>query len=194
MRIATDAKDKFTITKAAAPAAENGALTVTNGLHKTYPFDLSTLLPSLTAPGEYGAISYGKPVADLGVGSFVTLVNSKTGALTLEVVDRSSTDEGQFGTITVAVTTANYADITLTINVSAVNKTVPVPDGEVSASSITYGQTLNDSTITGKMEGSATRARRSRVHSRGRTARSSPSQASIEPNGYSCRTRRNMRR
>ena len=156
--IATDAKDKFTITKAAAPAAENGALTVTNGLHKTYSFDLSTLLPSLTAPGEYGAISYGKPVADLGVGSFVTLVNSKTGALTLEVVDRSSTDEGQFGTITVAVTTANYADITLTINVSAVNKTVPVLDGEVSASSITYGQTLNDSTITGKMKDPATGA------------------------------------
>ena len=156
--IATDAKDKFTITKAAAPAAENGALTITNGLHKTYSFDLSTLLPSLTAPGEYGEIAYGKPVADLGVGSFVTLVNSKTGALTLEVVDRSSTDEGQFGTITVAVTTANYADITLTINVSAVNKTVPVPDGEVSASSITYGQTLNDSTITGKMKDPATGA------------------------------------
>ena len=156
--IATDAKDKFTITKAAAPTAENGALTITNGLHKTYSFDLSTLLPSLTAPGEYGAISYGKPVTDLGVGSFVTLVNSKTGALTLEVVDRSSTDEGQFGTITVAVTTANYADITLTINVSAVNKTVPVPDGEVSASSITYGQTLNDSTITGKMKDPATGA------------------------------------
>ena len=156
--IATDAKDKFTITKAAAPAAENGALTITNGLHKTYSFDLSTLLPSLTAPGEYGAISYGKPVTDLGVGSFVTLVNGRTGALTLEVVDRSSTDEGQFGTITVAVTTANYADITLTINVSAVNKTVPVPDGEVSASSITYGQTLNDSTITGKMKDSATGA------------------------------------
>lgn len=148
----------ITITKAAAPAAENGALTITNGLHKTYSFDLSTLLPSLTAPGEYGAISYGKPVTDLGVGSFVTLVNGRTGALTLEVVDRSSTDEGQFGTITVAVTTANYADITLTINVSAVNKTVPVPDGEVSASSITYGQTLNDSTITGKMKDPATGA------------------------------------
>ena len=148
----------ITITKAAAPTAENGALTITNGLHKTYSFDLSTLLPSLTAPGEYGAISYGKPVTDLGVGSFVTLVNGRTGALTLEVVDRSSTDEGQFGTITVAVTTANYADITLTINVSAVNKTVPVPDGEVSASSITYGQTLNDSTITGKMKDPATGA------------------------------------
>ena len=156
--IATDAKDKFTITKAAAPAVTPGELTITNGLHKTYSLDLSTLLPSLTAPGEYGAISYGKPVTDLGVGSFVTLVNSKTGALTLEVVDRSSTDEGQFGTITVAVTTANYADITLTINVSAVNKTVPVPDGEVSASSITYGQTLNDSIIAGKMKDPATGA------------------------------------
>ena len=156
--IATDDTSRFTITKAAAPAAENGALTITNGLHKTYSFDLSTLLPKLTAPGEYGAITYGKLVTDLGIGSFVTLVNSKTGALTLEVVDRNSTDEGPFGTITVTVTTANYADITLTINVSAVNKTVPVLDGEVSASEITYGQTLNDSTITGKMKDPATGA------------------------------------
>ena len=156
--IATDDTSRFTITKAAAPTAANGALTVTNGLHKTYSFDLSALLPELTAPGEYGTVSYGKPVNDLGVGSFVTLVNSKSGALTLEVVNRSGTDEGQFGTITVAVTTANYEDITLTINVSAVNKTVPVLDGEVSASSITYGQTLNDSTITGKMKDPTTGA------------------------------------
>lgn len=147
-----------TITKAAAPAVTPGELTVTNGLHKTYSFDLSTLLPSLAAPCEYGTVVYGAPAANLGVGSFVTRVNNKTGALTLEVVDRNSTDEGPFGTITVTVTTANYADIILTINVSAVNKTGPVLDGEVSASSITYGQTLNDSTITGKMKDPATGA------------------------------------
>lgn len=150
--IATDAVNIFTITRADAPTAEPGALTIINGLDRTYSFDLSTLLPGLAAPSEYGTITYGAPAADLGVGTFVTRVNSRTGALTLEVVNRSSTDEGQFGTITVAVTTANYEDITLTINVSAANKTVPVPDGEVSASSITYGQTLNDSTITGKMK------------------------------------------
>lgn len=149
--IATDAVNMFTITKAVAPTAEPGALTIINGLDKTYSFDLLTLLPGLADPCEYGTIIYGRPVNDLGVGTFVTLVNSKTGALTLEA-NRSSTDEGQFGTITVVVTTANYADITLTINVSAANKAVPVPDGEVSASSITYGHTLNDSTITGKMK------------------------------------------
>ena len=156
--IATDDTSRFTITKAAAPAVTPGELTVTNGLHKTYSFDLSTLLPSLADPCEYGTVVYGAPAANLGVGTFVTRVNNKTGALTLEVVDRNSTDEGSFGTITVTVTTANYADITLTINVGAVNKTVPVLDGEVSASSITYGQTLNDSTITGKMKDPTTGA------------------------------------
>lgn len=150
--IATDDVNMFTITRAAAPTAESGALTIINGLDRTYSFDLSTLLPGLAAPSEYGTITYGAPAADLGVGTFVTRVNSRTGALTLEVVNRSSTDEGQFGTITIAVTTANYEDITLTINVSAANKTVPVPDGEVSASSITYGDTLSKSTITGKMK------------------------------------------
>ncbi len=141
----------FTIGKADAPTAELGSLTITNGLHKTYSFELFTLLPKLTSPSEYGTITYGRPAADLGIGSYVTLVNSKTGVLTLKA-DRSSTDEGQFGTITVIVSTDNYKDITLTINVSAENKITPQVDGVVTATDITYGQALNDSKITGRMK------------------------------------------
>ena len=63
----------------------------------------------------------------LGSGTFVTLVNGKTGELTLEA-DRSGTDEGQFGTITVTISTSNYQDITLTVKVSAVNQITPVPE------------------------------------------------------------------
>ena len=142
----------FEIGKAAAPAAAAGALTITNGLHKTYFFELSALLPKLTAPCDYGTITYGKPVTALGAGTFVTRVNNITGTLTLEVVDRSSTDEGQFGTITVAVSTDNYQDVILTINVIAENKIIPQADGAVTAADITYGQALDDSTITGKMK------------------------------------------
>ena len=99
---ATDDANRFTITKAAAPTnIQSGTLTITNGLHKTYSFDLSTLLPKLTAPCDYGTITYDKKVdTNLGVGSFITLVNGKTGELTLEA-NRSGTDEGQFGAITV---------------------------------------------------------------------------------------------
>ena len=143
----------FTITKAAAPTnIQSGTLTITNGLHKTYSFDLSTLLPKLTAPCDNGTITYDKKVVtDLGTGSFITLVNGKTGELTLEA-NRSGTDEGQFGTITVTISTSNYQDITLTINVSAENKITPQADGAVTATDITHGQTLNDSKLAGKVK------------------------------------------
>ena len=141
------------ITKAAAPTVQPVELTIYNGLHKTYSIDLSTLLPKLTAPCDYGTITYDKRVyTNLGVGSFITLVNGKTGELTLEA-NRSGTDEGQFGTITVTISTSNYQDITLTVKVSAVNQITPVPeDGKITASKITYGQALSDSSITGKMK------------------------------------------
>ena len=150
---ATDDVNRFTITKAAAPTnIQSGTLTITNGLHKTYSFDLSTLLPKLTAPCDYGTITYDKKVdTNLGVGSFITLVNGKTGELTLEA-NRSGTDEGQFGTITVTISTSNYQDITLTVNIFAKNKLTPVMDGKITASKITYGQALSDSSITGKMK------------------------------------------
>ena len=150
---ATDDVNRFTITKAAAPTnIQSGTLTITNGLHKTYSFDLSTLLPKLTAPCDYGTITYDKKVdTNLGVGSFITLVNGKTGELTLEA-NRSGTDEGQFGAITVTISTSNYQDITLTVNIFAKNKLTPVMDGKITASKITYGQALSDSSITGKMK------------------------------------------
>ena len=150
---ATDDANRFTITKAAAPTnIQSGTLTITNGLHKTYSFDLSTLLPKLTAPCDYGTITYDRKVdTNLGVGSFITLVNGKTGELTLEA-NRSGTDEGQFGAITVTISTSNYQDITLTVNIFAKNKLTPVMDGKITASKITYGQALSDSSITGKMK------------------------------------------
>ena len=142
------------IIKAAAPAAKAGELTITNGLHKTYSFDLSTLLPKLTAPCNYGTIIYDKKVdTNLGVGSFITLVNGKTGALTLEA-NRSGTDEGQFGTITVTISTSNYQDIPLTINVSAKNRPTPVLSGALTLAPtrITYGDPLSKIKITGTMK------------------------------------------
>ena len=142
------------ITKAAAPTAVPGSLTITNGLHETYSLDLSTLLPKLTAPCDYGTIIYDKKVdTHLGVGTFITLVNGKTGELTLEA-NRSGTDEGQFGTITVTISTSNYQDITLTIHVSAKNKLTPVLAGTLTLTpiKITYGEPLSKIKITGTMK------------------------------------------
>ena len=142
----------FTITKAAAPTnIQSGTLTITNGLHKTYSFDLSTLLPKLTAPCDYGTITYDRKVdTNLGVGSFITLVDGKTGELTLDA-NRSGTDEGQFGTITVTISTSNYQDITLTINVSAKNRITPTGTPTLSKNAITYGDALNTIALSGKL-------------------------------------------
>ena len=142
----------FTITKAAAPTnIQSGTLTITNGLHKTYSFDLSTLLPKLTAPCDYGTITYDKKVdTNLGVGSFIALVNGKTGELTLEA-NRSGTDEGQFGTITVTISTSNYQDITLTVNVIAKNRITPTGTPTLSKNAIIYGDALNTIALSGKL-------------------------------------------
>ena len=152
--VLSEAGKTFEITKAAAPAAEAGSLTITNDLHKTYSLDLSTLLPKLTAPCDYGEIIYDKKVdTALGIGTFVTLVNGKTGELTLEA-NRSGTDEGQFGTITVTISTSNYQDITLTINVSAKNRLTPVLTGTptLTPTELTYGEPLSKIKITGTMK------------------------------------------
>ena len=158
--VLSEASKTFEITKAAAPTAAAGSLTITNGLHKTYSLDLSTLLPKLTAPCDYGTIAYDKKVdAHLGVGTFVTLVNGKTGELTLEA-NRIGTDEGQFGTISVTVSTSNYQDITLTIHVSAKNKLTPVLAGTLTLTptEITYGEPLSKIKITGTMKDPTTGA------------------------------------
>ena len=152
--VLSEAVKTFEITKAAAPAAEAGSLTITNGLHKTYSLGLSTLLPKLTAPCDYGEIIYDKKVdTALGKGTYVTLVNGKTGELTLEA-NRSGTDEGQFGTITVTISTSNYQDITLTINVSAKNRLTPVLTGTptLTPTELTYGESLSKIKITGTMK------------------------------------------
>ena len=149
--VLSEASKTFEITKAAAPTAAAGSLTITNGLHKTYSLDLSTLLPKLTAPCDYGTIAYGKKVdTTLGSGTFVTLVNGKTGELTLEAT-RSATDEGQFGAITVTISTSNYQDITLTIHVSAKNRITPTGTPTLSKNAITYGNALNTIALSGKL-------------------------------------------
>ena len=133
----------------AAPAAK--ALQVANNHAATYTVDLSALLPKLTAPCNYGTITYDRKVdTNLGVGSFITLVDGKTGELTLDA-NRSGTDEGQFGTITVTISTSNYQDITLTINVSAKNRITPTGTPTLSKNAITYGDALNTIALSGKL-------------------------------------------
>ena len=148
---------KFSITKAAAPAAETGSLTITNGTQLTYTYDFSKLLPELSE-GEYGTISYGNQadislVSQSGYYYDETIVEFKNGVLILaQFYAKDGNMTGQIGTVKVNVTTTNYADFQLTLVLNAINQIKPTPDGEITAAEITYGDALSKSTISGKMK------------------------------------------
>ena len=147
------------ITKAAAPGSDlHPAVTVINDLAKTYEMVLSNdYLPKLSSPCEYGNVSYSLRDTYLTDGYKDTVqaeVVEENGQyklkLTVPAVDYNKVSS--VGTIDVRVTSDNYRDFYLTIGVKTKNKDVPVPDGTISASDITYGQALNDSKIAGKMK------------------------------------------
>ena len=150
---ATDDTTRFTITKADAPVPTDGTLSIINGLERTYEVDLAALLSALESPKSYGDIAYGAPTITVDAGYCdAATAKIENGKLILPILANPVNTEGNVGSVTVIVTTSNYEDITLTVNIFAKNKITPVPDGEVTASEITYGQPLNASTITGKMK------------------------------------------
>ena len=150
---ATDDTTRFTITRADAPVPTDGTLTIINGLERTYEVDLAALLSALESPKSYGDIAYGAPTITVDAGYCdAATAKIENGKLILPILANPVNTEGNVGSVTVIVTTSNYEDITLTVNIFAKNKITPVPDGEVTASAITYGQPLNASTITGKMK------------------------------------------
>ena len=139
----------FEIEKATVSAPAAAELTVYNGLDKTYLVELPAL-PGLESPEAYGETTY--TVKSVALGNYYTgdaLI--KKGKLTLPINAVTTDQEGKIGEVTVTVTTTNYTDITLTVNVSAANKIVPAA-ANVSATAITYGQPLSSSTITGTMK------------------------------------------
>ena len=155
---ATDDVNRFTITKAAAPTnIPTDTLNVINGTQQTYTYDFSKLLPELSE-GEYGTISYGNQadislVSQSGYYYDETIVEFKKGVLTLaQFYAKDGNTTGRIGTVKVNVTTTNYADFQLTLVLNAVDQIKPEPDGTITASEITYGQTLSESRISGTMK------------------------------------------
>lgn len=141
----------FTITKAPALDTTAATLTVANNHQGTYTFDLKALLPTLEAPKSYGSISYGTPTISLG-NYYTEGAKIEDGVLSIPINAVNSTEEKGIGTITVVVTTENYNDITLTLNVSSANKKVPTGTPTLSKTALTYGDTLSGITLSGSMK------------------------------------------
>ena len=141
----------FTITKAPALDTTAATLTVANNHQGTYTFDLKALLPTLEAPKSYGSISYETPTISLG-NYYTEGAKIEDGVLSIPINAINSTEEKGIGTITVVVTTENYNDITLTLNVSSANKKVPTGTPTLSKTALTYGDTLSGITLSGSMK------------------------------------------
>ena len=144
------------IVKADAPVANTANLDVVNNHAASYTVDLASLIPVLEGNKEYGGKKY--DVTSVNLGDYYTSCASvdKDGMLTLPINKVDSNNTGSIGTVTVKVTTDNYEDITLTVNVSAVNKDVPKLDGTVTLTpaKLTYGDKLSKITASGTMKDS----------------------------------------
>ena len=139
------------ISKATAPAATEGTLTVANSHEATYTFDLKALLPTLEAPKSYGTISYGTPEVRLSSGYYSSGAEINDGVLSLPIQANNVEATGRIGTVKVIVTTRNYNDFTLTVNINAENKITPTGEATLSKTKLTYGEALNTITLSGVM-------------------------------------------
>ena len=163
--IASISRD-FPIDQAAAPTnIQHGTLSVINGTQRTYTYDFAQLLPE--APhGDYGTVRYDLGNRQTAInftahGYYIDpeIAEFEGSKLTLVgLYAKEGTATGQIGTATVKVTTTNYKDFKLTLVLNAVDRITPVADGSITASKITYGQTLSESRISGTMKDPATDA------------------------------------
>lgn len=126
----------------ADPAAK--ALQVANNHAATYTLDLSALLPALEAPREYGAVTYGAPTVNLSSDYYTSGARVEDGKLILPIRAVKTETTGSIGSVQVKVSTTNYHDFTLTVNLRSVNKRKLGMIVSVATDPVVYGMTLGD--------------------------------------------------
>ena len=140
------------ITKAAAPDfTKETALVIVNGHEKTYTVTLPTL-PTLETPKEYGALTYEIGGVKLDGGYYTGGAKVENGKLILPIQKNDVKTTGSVGTVTVVIKSANYEDITLTVNVNATNKLVPIVTAPT-ANALTYNGSEQALVTAGKTTG-----------------------------------------
>ena len=140
------------ITKVAAPDfTKETALTIINDCEKTYTVTLPAL-PTLETPKEYGALTYEIGEIKLNDGYYTSGAKVENGELTLPIQKNDVETTGSVGTVTVVIKSANYEDITLTVNVNATNKLVPTVTAPT-ANALTYNGAEQALVTAGKTTG-----------------------------------------
>ena len=134
--------DRATI---AAPAAK--ALQVANNHAATYTVDLSALLPKLESPKKYGEVTYTLDTVSINGGYYDAAKGNaevKDGKLILPIQAVQTDTTGSIGSVKVKVSTTNYHDFTLTVNLRSVNKRKLGMFVSVATDPVVYGMTLGD--------------------------------------------------
>ena len=137
---------------------QNGTFQVANNHAATYTYDVSALLPKLESPKKYGEVTY-----ELGTDaiSFTTAgyydatkgnAEVKDGKLILPIQAVKTDTIGNIGSVKVKVSTTNYHDFTLTINVNSTNKIVPTGTPTLSKTTLAWGEQLSTITLSGAMK------------------------------------------
>lgn len=139
------------ISKATVPKATEGTLTIANNRKSTYTIDLKALLPTLEAPKRYGTISWGTPEVSLNNAYYISGAKINDGVLSLPIQANKVEATGKIGTVKVIVTTRNYNDFTLTVNINAENKITPTGEATLSKTKLIYGEALNTIRLSGVM-------------------------------------------
>jgi len=146
------------ITRAAAiDNIPHGELTVYNKSVQKYTCDFKQFLPKAPT-GEYGTANYTLQSVVSDTGYSVVILGGKEQCTfengVLEMIFQTPGDAskktGKVGTITVKVTTTNYEGMILTLDLNAKDKTRLEP-GELSCTSLIYGQPLSAAVIQGTM-------------------------------------------
>lgn len=128
-------------------------LYVVNNLEREYLIDPAKLLPKLESPKKYGEVAYALDANMLESAYYaVGTATIENGRLILPIKAVETKETGNIGSVQVKVSTTNYHDFTLTINVNATNKIVPTGEPTLSAKTLTYGQVLSAIKLSGTMK------------------------------------------
>ena len=128
---------------------------VTNNYAAAYSVDLRAALDAILPTGcQLGAVEYGglNFEGDETYYDVMRSTLSNKGVLTLAINAVDTDTEGLVATVRVIVTTGSYQDITITVRLNAVNKTVPVGGPTLSRTTLDYGQRLGTIRLSGAMQ------------------------------------------
>ena len=128
---------------------------VTNNYAAAYSVDLRAVLDAILPAGcQLGAVEYGglNFEGDETYYDVMRSTLSNKGVLTLAINAVDTDTEGLVATVRVIVTTGSYQDITITVRLNAVNKTVPVGGPTLSRTTLDYGQRLGTIRLSGAMQ------------------------------------------